>query len=120
MAFSKCMSIVDQLSEADQDILLEKLATLQAAGLPPEQAQFKAIDDILSQMDRELADLGPDSQSAKQKPAKPRRDWTKAKVNVPVKIEDTGEVASLTMPVVQTLDEYDERTANIQRLLECL
>jgi hypothetical protein len=56
--------------------------------------------------------------SAKEE-AKPRK-YEGKKVVVPVKIEDTGEIASLTMDVNRTLDDYDERTANLQELFECL
>jgi hypothetical protein len=48
------------------------------------------------------------------------RKWAGLKVVVPVQIEDTGEVASLTMAVNSTIDDYNERTANLNRLLECL
>lgn len=48
------------------------------------------------------------------------RKWSGLKAAVPVKIEDTGEVATLIMDVNQTLDDFDNRQANIEKLLECL
>jgi hypothetical protein len=45
---------------------------------------------------------------------------TGKKVAVPVKIEDTGEVATLTMDYSQTADEYVKRLANMDELMRCL
>jgi hypothetical protein len=54
-------------------------------------------------------------------PATPKaKKYAGAKVDIQVKIEDTGEVATLRMDVHQTIDDFDSRQANMQKLLDCL
>lgn len=54
-------------------------------------------------------------------PAAPKaKKYAGAKVDIQVKIEDTGEVATLRMDVHQTIDDFDSRQANMQKLLDCL
>ena len=55
MSFSKCMSIVTNMAQADQDALLTKLDEFQAAGLSPQTAQRAAVEAMLKQMEDEAS-----------------------------------------------------------------
>ena len=50
----------------------------------------------------------------------PREELSGKRLNLPVRIEDTGETATLTLDAKTALDDVDAREDSMQRFLECL
>jgi predicted transcriptional regulator len=57
MSFSKCLDIVNSLSQEDQDSVLTKLDQYQAMGMAPARAQVAAVTDVLEELKAEQADF---------------------------------------------------------------
>jgi hypothetical protein len=111
MSVSKCLGIVNDMHKDDQEELLGILDDYIKDGVDPKKAQRMAVQDLLSKLEAKLPGY---------KPTPKARKYAGAKVDIQVKIEDTGEVATLRMDVHQTIDDFDSRQANMQTLLDCL
>jgi len=101
---SNCMSIVNDMDDADQEALLNRLSDLEKSGLSPKDSQLQAVNSLIKELE--------DAEFFYQ-----RGDLS---VDVPVKVEDTGEIAVLTMNVSGTIKDYTDRSANLKRLLDCV
>ena len=53
--FSKCLAIINKMSQQDQDALLARLDELQAQGLTAKEAQMQAAVDTLAQVQQEAS-----------------------------------------------------------------
>lgn len=78
---SKCMSIVNNMAQEDQDSLLEKLESYQAMGIPADKAQRMAASDVHQEILTEeaefmrlLAEQHPDIADDKPETAKSPAD----------------------------------------------
>jgi hypothetical protein len=107
---------------AAKEALAEKQVKLSQPGFTITDAMREKVGNgmpLFSMRDTQALDAEQAHQD--DAPATPKaRKYAGAKVDIQVKIEDTGEVATLRMDVHQTIDDFDSRQANMQTLLDCL